>query len=860
VFTYRVPDELRAFVHPGQLVWAPLRRQRVQGVVLHVYAWDDPPLRSSGLPPASAILADPKVIRDLIDLADPEAALTPAQLLLARWVSETYRAALYECLALMLPTGVAQESEPTWRASAAGFVVELGTLPEKERATLYFLRRSGETSERDLRDALRGSDAELRELYTALFERGLALRGARLSSPKARPRLERMVRLAVPLEHVEQAITTLTRSPKQRAALATLAALAAGGEEIPASAVYQAGDADLAALRALEKRELVVLGTREVRRDPLANLVVPADVPPTLSIGQERIWRGISAALDLLRAEENQESRTEASHARKQFLLHGVTGSGKTELYLRAIARALRMKRQALVLVPEIALTTQLVRRFAARFPGKLAVLHSGLSDGERYDEWRRLRRGDAWVAIGSRSAVFAPLPTLGVIIVDEEHESTYKHDGAPRYHARDAARQLADLTGAVLILGSATPSVETYAAAQSGRLQLLELLERVGGGRDAAGLPRSEPLPLPPVQIVDMRHELQSGNRSIFSRPLQQALAETLDRSEQAILFLNRRGAAAFVMCRDCGHVVSCPNCSAPLTLHYEEGQANGSLKLEDRPSQASGAQPPASLLVCHSCGHREIVPIMCPNCWSTRIKSFGIGTQRVVEEVAALFPAARTLRWDRDTVKRRGDHGRLLDRFLDREADVLVGTQMIAKGLDLPMVSLVGVVAADTGLYLPDFRAGERAFQLMTQVAGRAGRRSAGAKVVVQTYTPNHYALRAAQEHDYATFYAQEIAFRRATSYPPFSRLVRFVYTGGSDERGRREADRLAEEIRRLAADIDIGDWGLIGPAPAFFQRVRNRFRWHVLLRATNPMPLVRHLRPGAGWVIDVDPAHVL
>ncbi|MDZ4719938.1 MAG: primosomal protein N' [Roseiflexaceae bacterium] len=866
VFTYRVPDELRAFVQPGQLVWAPLRRQRVQGVVLHVYAWDDPPLRSSGIPPASAVLADPKVIRDLIDLADPEAALTPAQLRLARWVSETYRAPLYECLSLMLPTGVSQESEPTWRASADGFAIELGTLPEKERAILYFLRRSGETSEHDLRDALRGSDAELRELYAALFERGLALRGARLSSPKARPRLERMVRLVVPLEQAEQAITTLTRSPKQRAALATLAALAAGGEEIPASAVYQAGDADLAALRALEKRELVALGAREVRRDPLANLVVPADIPPTLSIGQERIWRELSAALDLLRAEASEELPSlpaplpVGEGRRKQFLLHGVTGSGKTELYLRAIARALRMKRQTLVLVPEIALTTQLVRRFAARFPGKLAVLHSGLSDGERYDEWRRLRRGDAWVAIGSRSAVFAPLPSLGVVIVDEEHESTYKHDGAPRYHARDAARQLAELTGAVLILGSATPSVETYAAAQSGELQLLELLERVGGGRDAVGLPRSEPLPLPPVQIVDMRRELQSGNRSIFSRPLQQALAETLDRSEQAILFLNRRGAAAFVMCRDCGHVVNCPNCSAPLTLHYEEGQTSGGPRLDDSPAPTSGTQSPASLLVCHSCGHRELVPVLCPNCWSTRIKSFGVGTQRVVEDVAALFPAARILRWDRDTVKRRGDHGRMLDRFLDREADILVGTQMIAKGLDLPMVSLVGVVAADTGLYLPDFRAGERAFQLMTQVAGRAGRRSAGAKVVVQTYTPEHYALRAAQEHDYATFYAQEIAFRRATSYPPFSRLVRFVYASGSDDRGRREADRLAEEIRRLADALDIGDWGLVGPAPAFFHRVRNRFRWHVLLRATNPMPLLRHLRPGPGWVVDVDPAHVL
>lgn len=868
VFTYRVPDRLRPFVQPGQLVWAPLRRQRVQGVVLHVYPWDDSPSRSPGLPPAAAILADPRVIRDLIDLADPEAALTAAQLLLARWVSETYRAPLYECLALMLPTGVAQESEPTWRASAAGLDAELGMLPEKERAILYFLRRTGETSEHDLRDALRGSDSELRELYSALQERGLALRGARLSSPKARPRMERMVRLAVPLAQAEQALTQLTRSPKQRAALATLATLAAEGEEIPASAVYRSGDGDLAALRALEKRELVVLSTREVRRDPLANLVVPADIPPTLSIGQERIWRSLSAALDLLRAEANEHANgidhtaiSSVQGPQKQFLLHGVTGSGKTELYLRAIARALRMKRQALVLVPEIALTTQLVRRFAARFPGKLAVLHSGLSDGERYDEWRRLRRGDAWVAIGSRSAVFAPLPHLGVIIVDEEHEATYKHDGAPRYHARDAARQLAALTGAVLVMGSATPSVETYAATQAGQLQLLELLERVGGGRNADGLPRSEPLPLPPVQIVDMRRELQSGNRSIFSRPLQQALAETLDRGEQAILFLNRRGAAAFVMCRDCGHVVSCPNCSAPLTLHNEEGPANGGVKQDDPPpGQYPADQSPASFLVCHSCGHRELVPVLCPNCWSTRVKSFGVGTQRVVEEVSTLFPAARTLRWDRDTVKRRGDHGRLLDRFLDREADVLVGTQMIAKGLDLPMVSLVGVVAADTGLYLPDFRAGERAFQLMTQVAGRAGRRSAGAKVVVQTYTPDHYALRAAQEHDYATFYAQEIAFRRATSYPPFSRLVRFVYASGSDERGRKESDRLAEEIRRLAEALDLGDWGLVGPAPAFFHRVRNRFRWHVLLRAGDPMLLLRHLRPGPGWVVDVDPAHVL
>ena len=599
-----------------------------------------------------------------------------------------------------------------------------------------------------------------------------------------------------------------------------------------------ATNADLATLRALEKRGLLELTTREVRRDPLAGDATPPDMPPQLTAAQERAWRPISTALDRFSQMEDGGLRMEDGQGyppssilnppSSQFLLHGVTGSGKTELYLRAIARALRRGRQTLVLVPEIALTAQLVRRFAARFPGKLAVLHSGLSLGERYDEWRRLRRGEAMLAIGSRSAVFAPLPNLGLIIVDEEHEPSYKHDGSPRYHARDVAQQLAEISGSVLILGSATPSVESYAAAQNGQMALIALRERVGLAHNANGLPRSVALPLPPIKIVDMRHELQHGNRSIFSRPLQSALTHALQRGEQAILFLNRRGAAAFVMCRDCGHVIACPNCATPLVVHYDEDE-DRKLKIEDSgttqranaESRSSILYPLSSILVCHSCNHRELVPAQCPQCWSPRIKSFGVGTQRVVEEVAALFPEARTLRWDRDSVGRKGDHERLLDRFLRHEADVLVGTQMIAKGLDLPLVSMVGVVAADTGLHLPDFRAGERTFQLLTQVAGRAGRRSAGAQVVIQTYAPEHYALQAAQEHDYRAFYDQEIAFRRQTGYPPFSRLVRLVYTSGSDERGQRAADELASEIQRIGATLDLGDWSLIGPAPAFFHR---------------------------------------
>jgi primosomal protein N' (replication factor Y) (superfamily II helicase) len=905
VFTYRVPPSLRALVRPGQLVWAPLRRQRVQGIILDLYGGantDAPPdLRPD---PDAPREAEALVLRDLADIADPDAAITTAQIRLARWLSERYRAPLYEALALMLPPGVSQEAEPTWRATAEGMAAELARLPEAERAVLYYLRRHGELPERELRKALRGSDSELRATYAALLERGLVNRGATFSRQRARPRLERMARLADGAA-VDALLLELARAPKQRAVVEFLRRpasseppttdqrspggggapvdhqpddepMTAGGSwAMPLAAIYAATGADAATLRALERRGVVELTTREVRRDPLAGDGVPPDVPPALTAGQQAVWGPISLALDQLARESGRRDTPDGSPGSPDlalpgphFLLHGVTGSGKTEVYLRAIGRAMRRGRQALVLVPEIALTAQLVRRFAARFPGKLAVLHSGLSLGERYDEWRRLRSGEALLAIGSRSAVFAPLPKLGLIIVDEEHEPSYKHDGSPRYHARDAARRLAEITGGVLILGSATPAVETYADAHARRVELLTLSERVGMSRGPDGLPRSRALPLPEVRIVDMRRELQSGNRSIFSRPLQDALAAALERGEQAVLFLNRRGAASFVMCRDCGHVVSCPNCSSPLTVHLDEQRATSD---ERRPAQALPAQVtggPSSLLVCHTCGHRELVPAHCPRCWSTRVKSFGIGTQRVVEEVLHLFPRARPLRWDRDTVTRKGDHGRMLDQFLRHEADVLVGTQMIAKGLDLPLVSVVGVVAADTGLHLPDFRAGERTFQLLTQVAGRAGRRNAGAQVVIQTYSPEHYALLAAREHDYEAFFDQEIAFRRQTGYPPFTRLVRFVYAGTNDERSRRAAEALAEEIRALGDRLGsasgsgpwLGDWGVIGPAPAFFHRQRNRFRWHVLLRAEDPAPLLERLRLTPGWSVDVDPVHVL
>jgi primosomal protein N' (replication factor Y) len=858
VLSYKVPPRLRGLVRPGQLVWAPLRSRRVQGVVLALA-----PAEGAGL-------------RELADVGDPEAALTEAGLALARWVAGTYRTHLYDALALLLPPGVGQEAETTWRVTPAGLAAELGALPERERAILYYLRSRGELGERELRRNLRGTDAELRAAYADLYERGLVARGSAVSAPAARPRIQRLARLLIPPAELPAAVEGLRRAPRQAAVLGWLGeGRRGGGEEerrgggegpqaaVPVSEIYAATGADSSVLRELERRGMIAFETREVRRDPLAGDSVPPDQPPPLTPEQRSAYEAIVAALEERTTLPHSPTPPLPRSSAQTFLLHGITGSGKTEVYLRTIARAMRLGRQALVLVPEIALTAQLVRRFAARFPGRIAVLHSGLSLGERYDEWRRLRRGEARLAIGSRSAVFAPLPELGLVIVDEEHELTFKHDGAPRYHARDAALRLAELSGAVTVLGSATPSVESYFAAASGRYRLLELRERVGGGVGPDGLPRSTPLPLPPVRLVDMRRELQGGNRSIFSRALQLALDAAVGRGEQAILFLNRRGAAAFVMCRDCGEVVKCGACSGPMTVHYDaeerrDGQGG------NEPSSLS--LPPSSLLICHSCGARAPVPYVCPQCMSTRMKAFGVGTQRVAEEVTALFPTARVLRWDRDSAGGKGAHDRMLDALLRREVDVLVGTQMIAKGLDLPLVSLVGVVAADTGLHLPDFRSGERAFQLLTQVAGRAGRRTAGAEVIIQTYNPEHYALRAAQEHDYHGFFTQEIAYRRETGYPPFSRLVRLVHAGGTEGGARREAEALHE---RLLAELErrrLESWGVVGPAPAFIQRARGRWRWHLILRVPAQTPareldgLLDALGPLHGWVVDVDPAHVL
>lgn len=842
VFTYYVPPALRSTITEGALVWVPFGKQRLQGIVLALYNVLPPHLRPTPELPSSLstdIDDDPTLptIRPVAELGDEEITIPVHLLRLARWLHGYYRASLWDALELLLPPGVEQQTLTTWRATPAGLTVDLGSLPAAERGLLYFIRRNGETREEELHTALRGSPSELRKLCAALKERGLLARGVTVSRPKARPRHERLVRLLLDEHELPTALSTLARAPRRVAALEAIAAqtntarLAEMADGAAPAPLIPAKAWQPALLRELADRRYIELASREVIRNPLDGAAIEADVPPELSPLQARALEPIATAV---MAQE---------HA--VFLLHGVTGSGKTELYLRAIARALRKGRQALVLVPEIALTAQLVRRFAARFGEQVVVLHSDLSLGERYDTWRRLRRGDAKVVVGSRSAVFAPLPTLGLIVVDEEHEPSYKHEEGVRYHARDVALELAALTQSVVILGSATPSIESYQRARDGAYQLVELPERVG--RKASGA--SQQIAMPPVRIVDMRVELQNGNRSIFCRALQHALHEVLAKHQQALLFLNRRGTAAFVMCRDCGHVVGCPRCSAPLTVHRIGEETT-----------TTGASSGYELLRCHTCGHRELPPTLCPQCWSSRIRHFGVGTQRVVAEVQQLLPEARVLRWDRDVTGRKGAHDRLLQSFLNHEADIVVGTQMIAKGLDLPLVTLVGVVSADTGLHMPDFRAGERAFQLMAQVAGRAGRRDLGGQVIIQSYTPEHYALRAAAEHDYRSFFREEIAFRAETHYPPFGQLVRFVTSSTNADRVQTTAEALAERVEVALDRLKLSNAAVIGPAPAFMERVRGRYRWHLLVRAADVHPLLDELGPLPGWTVDVDPSSML
>ena len=585
--------------------------------------------------------------------------------------------------------------------------------------------------------------------------------------------------------------------------LATLRALAGGA--VTAHDLAEAGGS-AAAARALARRGLVLEGKRAVRRVPaefaLADDDRARDLPAT---GPQAVAIG---------------SITGALGSGRGFLLHGVTASGKTEVYLRAATAALARGEGVIVLVPEIILTAQVVARFISRFGDRVALLHSALSAGERFDEWRRVLDGLADVVIGSRSALFAPLERIGLIVVDEEQEPSYKQESDPRYHAVDTALELGRLTGAAVVLGSATPRVVTYEAARRGELASLALPERVGE------------LPLPPTTVVDLRLELRTGNRGTLSAALREALQRTVAAGEQAILYLNRRGFATVVLCRDCGYVAKCPDCEIPYAYH-----ADGKL-------------------LCHRCGRREPrAPERCPACGSARIKQIGVGTQRVEEEVRSAVPRAKVIRLDRDAIRAKGAHAAAYERMRSGDAQVIVGTQMLAKGFDLPRVTLVGVVNADTILNLPDFTAAERTFQLLTQVLGRSGRGEAGGRGIVQTYLPEHYAIRAAAAHDYVAFAEAELEGRRRFGYPPFGRLALLSTQAKKLETVERRTHELAEWLREAAGD----DAEVLGPAPAFAAKRAGSYRGQIVLRG-DPERVLGRVTLSDEWTVDVDPVTLL
>ena len=783
-FDYHLPAEFEGQVQPGCLVAVPFRQQIVQAVVTH-------------------LLTDPAVVetRPILAVLDSRPVLTGAQLELARQMTEDTLAPLSSVIDLMLPPGVNQMADIEYRVEPVP-PAEKHALTPLQESLLLRLQDNGPLRGRQLDVAF--AHKNWKAAATSLVRRGYISTRPVLLPPSVRPRTVRTVELRATPEEVTEKWDSLGSKGALIRRQAVLNFLLKEPWQVEASWVYANSGANLTDLQRLADMDLIHLGETEVWRDPLEQLDTITSTSPLPLTTRQR------EALDLLTPALKAAARREKSLPN---LLVGVTGSGKTELYLQVVEKTLAAGRQALVLVPEIALTPQTVRRFAARFPGQVGLVHSRLTPGERYDTWRRARQGMLSVIIGPRSALFTPLPDPGLIILDECHDDSYHQTEAqPYYSTVDAACQYARLNHSALILGSATPPVNLQYQAQMMHWPVIRLPERVNPADGSE-------LPLPPVQVVDMRRELKANNRTIFSRALRLALQETLNAGEQAILLLNRRGSASYVFCRDCGTSVNCPRCDLPLTYHA------GSDRLH-----------------CHICRYERQMPKRCPNCSSSQIKQFGAGTETVEAELNRSFPEARVLRYDAETTQTRGAHDILLGHFMRGQADILVGTQMLAKGLDLPRVTLVGVVLAEVGLNFPDYRAPERVFQLLTQVAGRAGRTALGGKVIFQTFVPELYPIQYAARHDLDGFTARELEKRRTTAYPPYCRMVRLEIRSPQNRTAEERIVHLAGQIQHWIDLTGAGDTRIIGPAPCYFGKMNGEYRWHIILCGVDPAQLLR------------------
>ncbi|WEG15671.1 primosomal protein N' [Alkalihalophilus pseudofirmus] len=760
LFDYRIPPEWEEVVKPGMRVVVPFGPRTIQGFVIEI-----------------AESSSHNKLKKISNILDVIPVLTQELLELGEWLTDKTLSFKISAYHVMLPAAL--------RAKVKKEVVLKGDPASFDMA----LQAAFGKSDRLNWDVLTKEHASLVRLVQTYIQEGV-LDLEYVVVDKGNKKTERVLRLAAEGESEEELLRHLSaRAAKQREVISFLYNQK---NPIKTNELLSILETTRATITPLLKKGLLNETEEEVYRDPTEGLDIQETKPLELTEKQAAVIAPILKSLE--------------SEVHEPFLLHGVTGSGKTEIYLQAIDRTLKDGKEAIVLVPEIALTPQMVNRFKGRFGSKVAVLHSGLSMGEKYDEWRKIHRDEVKVVVGARSAIFAPFKNLGIIIIDEEHESSYKQEENPRYHARDVAMFRGRYHQCPVILGSATPSLESYARAKKGRYTLLPLTERVNNRA------------MPEVNVVDMREELRAGNRSMFSAALLEKMQERMDRNEQTVLFLNRRGYSTFVMCRDCGYVATCDHCDISLTYHRSQNQ-----------------------LKCHYCGHEEAMPTVCESCGSEHIRFFGTGTQKVEEEIARVLPSARVIRMDVDTTRKKGSHERLLTSFGKGEADILLGTQMIAKGLDFPNITLVGVLAADSMLHIPDFRASERTFQLMEQVSGRAGRHELSGEVVIQTYTPEHYSIELVKSHNYEAYFEMEMAQRKHAGYPPYFYLTLINVSHPEITKVIGVTEKITSFLKRELSDETV----VLGPTASPIARIKDRYRYQCMIKYKNEPKLVNTLR---------------
>lgn len=763
VFDYRVPAQWEEAVCVGLRVMVPFgqRNTKREGYVIA--------LTETTEVPAGKI----KEIVEILDEGRP--ILTPPILELAKWMKKEYFCTLNQCLQAVMPAGIRTKS--VWYVELTEQTAELS---EKEQQVADVLTEQGGAAPLRELEQVFGNRTEY--ILRCLQEKKVV----RLRQKTTRSTYKKEKRYVSLTENIELLTEAKEKAAKDKRLAGQLRVFSAicPGESISVEELKEKASVTDSPIHTLLQKGVLVEQRRQEKRDvfQLEDYTPTQPFYPTPEQAQ---------ALALLREEEQKEGK-------RPILLHGVTGSGKTEIYMQLIEHVVMEGKQAIVLVPEISLTPQIMERFISRFGKRVSVTHSRLSLGERLDQWRKARDGEISIIIGPRSALFMPFSNLGVIVMDECHESSYISDVTPKYHTREVARKLSELTGALLVMGSATPDIDSYHRAVTGEFLLLQLKERTKGSR------------LPEVFVTDMRKELEDGNRSAFGLPLQQAIRENLEKGQQTMLFLNRRGYSTFVSCRKCGGVLTCPSCNVSYTYHASD-----------------------KALVCHYCGKEVPVPKTCPSCGSHYIRYFGTGTQKIEEETRRLFPEASVLRMDADTTTGKNGHARILELFGKGKADILIGTQMIAKGHDFPNVTLVGILAADLSLNLGTYQAAENCFQLITQAAGRAGRGELPGQVFIQTYQPENHAIRMAAAQNYEGFYQEEILLRQAMEYPPFSHIFSVLITGEMEQEVILAAQRLGAFMNHYA---ERAGCTVVGPAPAPLPKFRGEFRWQIFAKGTD------------------------